>query len=68
MKEKITLEIECGVTTCASKPGEFCEFLILGMGHRKQTCIIFGQVDDKDGWIQRHKNCMANCMAESEAK
>ena len=56
--KKLTFDIECGEKTCASEPGKFCKFLRLGFGQRKQSCVLFGRVDDKDGWIQRHKDCL----------
>jgi hypothetical protein len=60
MKKKLIFDIECGEKTCASEPGKFCQFLILGMGQRKEACVLFGPVDEKDGWIQRHKDCLLN--------
>jgi|WetSurMetagenome_2_1015567.scaffolds.fasta_scaffold01544_18 hypothetical protein len=61
MKFSITFDIECGETTCASKPGEFCRFFAndLRGGGR---CYLFGGLFDEDGWIQRHPDCLE--MAE----
>jgi hypothetical protein len=58
MKVKITFNIICGKYTCAENPGVFCEMLnydVKGDG----SCSLFGKVYDKDGWIQRHKKCIA---------
>lgn len=57
MKYDITFEIECGSKTCASKPGEFCRFLVMNV-FGKERCFLFGRVFDTDGWIQRHKDCL----------
>lgn len=57
--------IECGKTTCASKPGKFCQYFknnLKGGG----TCYFFGQVWDKDGWIQRHEECIKHSTVISE--
>ncbi len=56
MKQKICFTIECGEKTCASEPSKFCCFLRLGM--TKSECVFFGMVFDKDGWIQRHEDCL----------
>jgi len=58
MKCTIELDIECGKTTCAVKPGKFCHLLNLTM-KGSGTCFLFGPVfDDNSGWIQRHKDCL----------
>jgi hypothetical protein len=57
MKLKITLKIECGEKTCASIPGKFCHFLRISL-NGKDSCSLFGNVFDKDGWIKRHPDCL----------
>jgi hypothetical protein len=69
MKFEIRLEIECGETTCASRPGEFCEWF----GTRKlgqiPICTLFPtpgsskhpltrDLEEKDGWTQRCPECL----------
>jgi len=60
MKTNLIFEIECGEKTCAAEPGKFCYFLNLGFAHRRLSCALFGRVEDKNGWIQRHKGCLLN--------
>lgn len=57
MKWNIKFQIDCGKKTCASKPGKFCQFLRTSM-NGKDTCYLFGRVFDKDGWLQRHPECL----------
>ena len=57
MKKQITFYIKCGEKTCATREGNFCRFFI-NTGSRDGKCNLFGRVFDKDGWIQRHKNCI----------
>jgi len=59
MKKKLTFTIDCGAKTCASVPGKFCHFIELKI-NGKNSCYIFGRLDDKDGWIQRHDECLKN--------
>lgn len=73
MKTRITLEIECGETTCAIEPGRFCRFL----GSKKfgsiSVCMLFPDPDgrgsdtmvwDKDGWVQRCPACLRAAVEE----
>jgi hypothetical protein len=53
----LTIEIECGKTTCAIEKGKFCKFLKFSFTN-KNLCVIFGGVEDKNGWIQRHAQCL----------
>lgn len=57
MKYNIRLKIECGKTTCAAVPGKFCRFLRTTM-NGKASCHLFGRIFDKDGWLQRHPDCL----------
>lgn len=68
----ITLKIECGETTCASKSGKFCQFL----GSKKfgsiAVCMLFPTKnptpnndgltvleENENGWIARCDQCLA---------
>jgi hypothetical protein len=59
MKKTIKIQISCGKTTCASKPGEFCRFLILDV-RDYGTCSIFKSklLPNKEGWIGRCQECI----------
>jgi len=57
MKKKISFYIECGEETCATKEGKFCQFFINTLS-QDGKCTLFGKVFDKEGWIQRHKDCI----------
>jgi len=67
MKRSITITIDCGETTCASEPGEFCRFVgMQGFGSRYVCTFPFeglrGDQDrprlfDEGGWIQRCALC-----------
>jgi hypothetical protein len=63
------IEIECGEKTCASKPRKFCHLFKGHLGGR-DTCFLFGEVYDKDGWVQRHPNCIKNftCITYNQEK
>jgi hypothetical protein len=57
-------EIDCGKTTCASKPGEFCKYLRETPFGKKPFCLRY---DDKpeeiDGMAQRLPVCVADYTA-----
>jgi hypothetical protein len=57
MKFTISFLIECGETTCASKPGEFCHFLQVKL-NGNCNCYLFGELREKEGWVQRHEECV----------
>jgi hypothetical protein len=70
----LKLEIECGEKTCASEPGKFCKWLRTARFGSIWTCQIFCEcgtildgkiypdsLEEKDGWIQRHPECLKNC-------
>lgn len=57
MKKTISIDIECGETTCASEPGQFCHLLRLKLNGRG-VCYLYGEVEDKDGWLMRHPRCL----------
>jgi hypothetical protein len=50
--------IDCGETTCAVRPGYFCSLLRTNM-RGEGFCFLFGKLWEKDGWLQRHKSCLA---------
>lgn len=58
MKKILKLEIECGEKTCASSKGKFCNFFryhpVSGNGY----CPLFGSLQEKKGWVQRHEKCI----------
>lgn len=67
MKERLTLHIECGETTCASKPGRFCQYLQTRRFGTVYFCRIFHDydaqghplpADEKDGYVMRHDECI----------
>ncbi len=62
MKAKLILNIVCGETTCASEPGKFCKFVRTQRFGTENVCHIFSEakstLEEKDGWIQRHKECL----------
>jgi hypothetical protein len=57
MNYNITFQIECGEKTCAVKKGKFCQYLNW-TANNKNRCFFFGEVYDKDGWVQRHPTCI----------
>jgi len=66
MKFHKTIEIECGETTCASKPGKFCEYLGSEAFGRIPVCLFFRDdtgcarlYEDKPyGWLKRCPQCI----------
>lgn len=68
MSFKLTIEIECGETTCAKKPGEFCSYMGTGGFGTRWYCTypwipgssepIRLHEDEKGGWIQRCSACL----------
>lgn len=60
----IKIKIECGETTCASKPGEFCKFLGASHFGTRPQCRLFPSdgastpLKEKDGWVQRCPACL----------
>ena len=63
MIAKIELTIECGEKTCAVEKGKFCHLFKSHLGG-KDWCFLFGRVFDKDGWIQRHPDCLQLAIKE----
>ena len=56
----ISVEFECGETTCAKEPGEFCRFF--GTTHFGQVavCTLFNceSLSMVEGWTRRCKQCL----------
>jgi len=66
VKHTITLTIECGETTCASKPGRFCPYMRTTNFGQRAVCVfpfpgeetpIKLFEDEPGGWIQRCDAC-----------
>lgn len=64
MKYVLSFEIQAGEKTCASKPGEFCQYCTWKLDADKGLCYFFGALSsgakgsDTDGWLERHPNCL----------
>lgn len=65
MLRQLNIQINCGNTTCASKPGEFCKYM--GSRHFGSVPIctlfpsedaIYTELQDKGGWVQRCQDCL----------
>ena len=64
--KSITLKVDCGETTCASTPGNFCQFFGTMRFGTVPLCRLFPSIGDtftelheKDGWVQRCASCIA---------
>ena len=64
MKRKLEIWIKSGEKTCAWEEGKFCEMCKVGgigldyaSGHVAK-CHLFGYLQGKDGWVQRHIDCI----------
>jgi hypothetical protein len=67
-----TIKFTCGETTCASEPGKFCRFLRTRHYGQDNLCHAFFepefgavQLEDKDGWVLRCPQCLAECGKET---
>jgi hypothetical protein len=60
VKRKLTIAIESGDRTCASKPGKFCPWVRTTHFGSRYHCGLFGKVldDGDDGWLQRLPECL----------
>lgn len=59
---KLSIEFECGLTTCATKPGHFCRFLSMGRWGTNPQCTafdlpLFSGTNLYDGLLKRCKPC-----------
>jgi hypothetical protein len=58
MKKSLKIFIECGETNCRSKD-YVCEYLRWHVAvEHIAHCTLFGKLETKDGWIQRHQLCL----------
>ena len=67
----IVIEIDCGEKTCASSPGNFCQFFRQRIDGSEPRCCLFGKLlfDDKKaitGWLMRLPECLAIEIKERE--
>lgn len=60
MLRQLNIQINCGNTTCASKPGEFCEQLYASNFGTKPVCHLFNDTPlyEHNGWLQRCEECL----------
>ena len=71
MRMNLTIEIECGENTCASKPGQFCKYMGSVKFGQVPVCCLFPSeketswtlLEEKDGWVQRCKPCIDSIVA-----
>lgn len=58
----LTFKIECGVTTCASAPGEFCVYAGAKSFGTKPWCLLFDTAlfdsGEPEGWLKRCPDCI----------
>ena len=61
MIRTLSIPSSCGATTCAERPGTFCEWLRTRRFGTVPCCGLFDGADlkDKDGWVQRLQKCVA---------
>lgn len=61
MKRTLTIVIDAGATTCASKPGKFCPWCRVTSFGTKWLCGLFDHapLKEKDGYLQRLPQCLA---------
>ena len=69
MKHTLSFDIDCGETTCASKPGCFCKYLYTKHFGQVPFCNLFQQQlgnsrDDGLGWVLRCPDCLATATKE----
>lgn len=59
MKRNLTIEVDCGDSTCASYPGRFCPWLGKRKFNQVQVCMLFNRdVYVALGWTRRCHACM----------
>lgn len=58
---RLTVIADCGETTCARAPEEFCRHVRTGRYGTQWSCDLFGghRLSEQDGWLQRLPECMA---------
>jgi len=64
----IPFPIVCGEKTCGyGTEGDFCQYCRID-GRGRGVCHLFGPLGEKDGWIQRHKDCLTRAVFCSEKR
>lgn len=59
MKSILQLPIISGEKTCASAPGEFCQYMRPSLiDDTKSNCYLFGQLNIENEWTMRHERCI----------
>ena len=67
MKKQLTIDIECGINTCAKVPGVFCKYFGTIKFGIIPVCMLFPskmnsftilEVLPPDGWAMRCKECL----------
>jgi hypothetical protein len=55
-----TITFEHGKNTCAIEPGVFCQWQGAMSWGTRSVCMLFQNepLHDKDGWLQRCKQCV----------
>lgn len=67
--QTLSIQIDCGETTCASEPGKFCKFLGSIKLGQVPVCLLFPSSSDSytvledNGFVQRCQTCLsAQCI------
>ena len=63
---KVSIEYECGETTCAIEPGKFCKFVRVSHFGTYFSCALFlgpdranrHLEDNENGWLARCEECL----------
>lgn len=65
MTHKLEIKINCGEKTCASKPGNFCNFLGVRNLGTKSCCLLYTDhgsplelFENDNRWIARCQPCL----------
>lgn len=62
------LEVTCGELTCASDPGNFCQFVRTERFGTQWVCGLFDRplFDDENGWLKRCDQCLEKFTEKSD--
>jgi len=67
MEVTLSFKIQCGEKTCASVPGEFCQFLRVDFTGHSPKCYLFDKKLLEDaGWVMRCSQCQVGTVTESQ--
>jgi len=72
MKRTLEIKINCGELTCASEPGEFCEFVGTKSFGKTYLCMLFPAensytiLNEENGWLLRCEQCLKNEKRKEE--